>query len=158
MLGRPDDARLLRLLLEAAEGSAVLIRRVCACLSNKQIVKILEECCARRDMLAARTRRQLADLEAPPADAEPPGLPTACFSLPAELEAEGDEHGPLLERLAACDDQLAGRLAEAASPADLSAQVRLMIDEATELFALNAKRFRRIVAQANRKRSDEAAA
>ncbi|WP_265563791.1 hypothetical protein [Sphingomicrobium arenosum] len=157
MLGRPDDAKLLRMLHGAAEDTGQRIRLVCDRIANQQIVKILQDCRQNRDEMMPRIAAALEEIGAPLEDGERRiCCPESWFDLSDDATASGN-YGPLLLKLAECDEVVMTRLSEAAETADLSAVTRLAIDEAIILLDETIKKFRRIVEQSDGKDATQAA-
>lgn len=158
MLGRPDDAKLLRILHGAAVDTGDRIRMVCDRITNQQIVKILQDCCSNRDEMIPLVEAALEEIGAPLEDSERRiCCPASWFDL-SDSATETGNYGPLLLKLADCDEIVKERLEEASETADLSASTRLAIDEAIILLDETVKKFRRIVEQSDGKAKDEAAA
>lgn len=147
MLGKPDDVRILRQMRHVARDTLWGLELVIGRIDNKQINKVLEECGDNRAALVPRVDAALEELGAPAEDED--GDREFCcteswFDVSDDANASGD-YGPLLGRLAACDEKVRDELKDAVAGADLSGTVRLAADEAILLLGETIKKFRRII-------------
>ncbi|MCM8557326.1 hypothetical protein [Sphingomicrobium sediminis] len=145
MSNRPDDGKVLTRMRAAVDQTEARIRHVAGQIDNRQLERVLLDCATKRSALGEQIDEAIAEHNG---DALEQDNWECCaiteFDACEEANRTGDYSG-LLERLADCDQQVETMLSEMMEQSDLSATVRLAVQEALLLLEETIKQLRRIV-------------
>ena len=148
MAGASDDGKILNLLRAVIDDMEKRTRLVADQVENEQLSQFFADCAEARTKIAAQVDEVIAELDAGDVSIDHrPCCPLSDFEDCGESNASGD-YGGLLEQLAVCEDKYVEMIQQELDRDDLSATVRLAIDEAVLIAQKTGKQYRRIAEQA----------